>query len=272
MRAAPSILTLAASLLALSAHAGEVPAATPDWSAKLRLEHFALQVLETAPRSSRDVVTSRGQTVGLVAWRRRRVADGIQLECESTFANEDHHSDSTRVMHVEQLTDAGPRLVWREIGRGGRALRAEWSRDGGSLRLIEWSSSDTRRESVGTGKGAVMPLYLLELARTGRVTAGSFLRLDPLVRGLDVAELCTSYEFEENSPDGASSGASAGAALRTVELRRSDGSSAGRYVFRGSELCAFQWQESDVWAVRISPEEYDRRAGELAPKEPPRGS
>lgn len=269
MRVAHPLLTLAASVLALSARAGEVPATSPDWSAKLRLEHFALQVLETPPRTSRDLVMSRGRTVGLVAWRRRRVADGIQLECESTFADDEHRSESARVLHVEQLTDAGPRLVWREIGRGGRALRAEWSRDGENLRVIEWSASETRRESVGTGKGAVMPLYLLELARTGRITAGSFLRFDPLVRGLDLAELCTSYEVENSTPENANAGAMA---LRAVELRRSDGTSAGRYVFRGSELCAFQWQESDVWAVRISPEEYDRRAAELAPREPLRGS
>ncbi len=263
------ILAFAASVLALSAFAGEVPAPAPDWEAKLRLEHFALQELEASPRSARDVLASRGTTLGVVAWRARRDADGLQLECESTFAGEEHRSDSTRVFHVERLTDAGPRLVWREIGPRGRALRAEWSRDGHNLRVIEWSSSETRRESVGTGKGAVMPLYLLELARTGRVTAGRFLRFDPLVRALDVAELCTSYEVDDGSGDFASAGT---IALRTVELTRGDGTCAGRFVFRGSELCAFQWQESDVWAIRISPEEYAARAAELAPKPPLRNS
>lgn len=279
MRAVSHFLTLGAVLCALSAHAGQdVEAFAPEFSGDLRLEHFALEVLDKAPPTARALVASHGRPVGLVAWRRRSAADGIQLECESTFVDSERRAAPPRVLHVERLTEAGPRLVWREIGGSGRALRAEWSRDGARLLAVEWSLNETRRESVGTGAGAVMPLYLLELARTGRVTAGSFLRFDPLVRGLESIELCTSYEVDENAgrarPDDVSSDAAVRAtahvALRAVELRRGDGSSAGRYIFRGSDLIAFQWQDGDVWAVSISAEEYARRLAQIDPARVPR--
>ena len=43
---------------------------------------------------------------------------------------------------------------------------------------------------------------------------------------------------------------------RTVELRREDQSFAGRYVFEGTDLIAFQWQPGRRWARRIDEREY----------------
>ena len=43
---------------------------------------------------------------------------------------------------------------------------------------------------------------------------------------------------------------------RTVELRRDDDSFAGRYVFDGTQLIAFQWQSGRRWARRIDESEY----------------
>lgn len=234
----------------------------------LRLETFTLEL----ERPFDPVLGRRPvpEAVGWVEWRRRRVRGGVQLECESVFPHA-----KLRVLHVESLTDFGPRLVWREFGSGhGRTLIADWPIEGRELRLTEWSVGGSITDRLGTAEGAVMPLYLAELAREGAVTYGSFLVLEPLARRLEPLELRTSYGFgPETRPEasrelraleaGASSGASAHAgasagagaridARRRVEWRRSDGGLAGRFEFDGDRLEAFQWQEGGLWARRSS--------------------
>lgn len=223
----------------------------------LRLEHFALvrTRLGDDPMVNDGVpfeLATAGPCLGIVEWRRRVLADGMQLECETTFFDPGltaviaRAEPAARVLHVERLTALGPRLIWRELTDGpGRCLRAEWSRDGAGLVTRDFGLRDSSEEVLSTARGAVMPLYLLELARTGCVTAGAFSRFDPLVAALDPIEICTRYES---------------AALRVVEQWRPDGTLAGRFVFRGTELTAFQWQEGDVWAQRIAADEYEQRA------------
>ncbi|MFN0242044.1 MAG: hypothetical protein ACKVWV_04060 [Planctomycetota bacterium] len=209
------------------------------------------------PLASESSVTpfdlaAAGPCLGIVEWRHRVLADGMQLECETTFFDpglttaRPRAEPAARVLHVERLTELGPRLIWRELTDGpGRCLRAEWSRDGTGLVTRDFGLHDSSEEVLSTASGAVMPLYLLELARTGRVTTGVFLRFDPLVAALDPIEICTRYES---------------AALRVVEQWRPDGTLAGRFVFRGIELTAFQCQDGDVWARRITAGEYEQRA------------
>ena len=55
----------------------------------------------------------------------------------------------------------------------------EWSREGRGLRTVEWSRDETPRETLWAGEGAVMPLYLVELARSGQAASGRYLFSHP---------------------------------------------------------------------------------------------
>ncbi|MDP6539502.1 MAG: hypothetical protein QF903_15980 [Planctomycetota bacterium] len=214
-----------------------------------RVEHF---VLEDTALSEGEAPGSglrgmlRGEGVrGLVEWRRRRTEGGVQLELEVHYPGE-----GLRLMDVECLTERGPRLVWREVSRAaGRTLVAEWCDDGSGLRVLEWGSDGVLRERTDARGGAVMPLYLLELLRAERVTGGEFLVFDPLGRGL---EALTARTIHFAGADGAGS-------TRRVDLRREDGTLAGRYTFAGESLEEFRWQASAVRARRIDGREYAER-------------
>jgi hypothetical protein len=207
----------------------------------LRSEEFVLE--ESDPASS-----APPHAVGIVQWRRRTVDDGVALECESTFQRGLAAAGDVRVLHVERLTERAARLVWREIGSGvGRSLLVEWSEDLRALRVVEWGVDECSRTALDVEQGAVLPLYLLELARSGKATCGSYRLFDPLTRRLEAIELTTSYATR----------------IRTVELRREDGTLAGSYRFAGAELASFQWQAGGVCARRIDHEEYARRRAEL---------
>jgi hypothetical protein len=239
------LLTLAALGSALSGWAPCLPPRRTHAELE-RLEHF---VLEGAPlaagerpgRGPHGALRGDGAR-GLIEWRRRRAEGGWQLELEVHYPLE-----GLRLMGVECLTEKGPRLVWRELSRGaGRTLMAEWCDDGGGLRVLEWGCDGVLRERTDAREGAVMPLYLLELLRTGRATSGEFLVFDPLGRELEPLTVRTTHLALPQTPHFA----------RRVELRRGDGSLAGRYTFAGESLEEFQWQASAVRARRIDAREY----------------
>jgi hypothetical protein len=268
VRTAPSgllALALAATLAAPAGRAG--PAGLPA-----RVERFVLE-WPAGPRPP-------GQRVaGLVEWRLQDVRQGVQIEREIRFAGAAGEG-AGRVLHVERLTESDARLVWREIGTSsGRSLLCEWLRDARGLRVLEWGRDGARRATLEPWNGVAMPLYLIELARVGRATQGSHAVFDPLSRRLERLELRTSYELVARAeraghaadeptaareaaaaPDGAHP---AQGAERTVELRRSDGTLAGRFVFLGVELVAFELQEGGPRARRVSAEDYARLCAEL---------
>ncbi|HJP01616.1 MAG TPA: hypothetical protein QF764_07605 [Planctomycetota bacterium] len=247
------LFVVAAAGLAL---VGDDPPAAPALQGTLepdlqRVEHF---VLEGAPLAAgeRPGLGAHGEirrdgVRGLVEWRRRRAEGGWQLEIEVLYPLED-----LRLLGVECLTEKGPRLVWREVSRGaGRTLMAEWCDDGGGLRVLDWGTDGVLRERTDAREGAVMPLYLLELLRAGRATAGEFLVFDPLGRALEPLTAHTTHLAREGGVGFA----------RRVELRRADGTLAGRYLFAGASLEEFQWQAGSVRARRIGVLEFaERRA------------
>jgi hypothetical protein len=99
--------------------------------------------------------------------------------------------------------------------------------------------------------------------RTARATQGSFSLLNPLSGRLERVTLTTTYGFDgEPQPTGPSE--SAPAARRRAELRRDDGTLAGRYDFAGAELVAFQWHEGGVRARRANEGELEGSATALA--------
>ncbi len=194
----------------------------------------------------------RGE-VGLVELRRRRVDGGWQLEQDIAFPFE-----GVRVMAVECLSAVSPRLVWREVTpRGGRTLFAEWRERSEALRVVEWGLDGSLRESHETGRGAVMPQYLVELARAGHLDGGTFRVFDPLAGGLERWTLTQRYL---TAGDGGAPGGPE--LLREIELRREDGSLAGRYRLRGDELLELAWQEGGLRVSPLDEEGYRRRRRE----------
>jgi len=75
------------------------------------------------------------RAVGLAIARRLQVDAGHQLEWDILFPDQ-----GTRVLHIERWSEAGTRLIWRELRPGsGRSLSAEWLDEGDGLRLREWA-------------------------------------------------------------------------------------------------------------------------------------
>lgn len=232
-------------------------------------EHFLLEWQGERPHPSADLAESpelrldagKGM-LGVAQLRRSRLDHGWQLELEVSYPFE-----RVRLLGVECLNPRSPRLVWREIlPRGGRTVFAEWTEESAELRAHEWGMDGSLRERKSTCRGAVMPHYLLELARCGQVTGGTFEVFDPLLRDLSPWTLSTSYELAEGVADEAGGG---GPRPRRVELRREDGTLAGSYLFQGTQLVSFRWQEGEVEARRITETEYDelRARWRMAPAE-----
>ncbi len=202
----------------------------------------------TGPQSL--ALAARKGALGLVELRRTRVDSGWQLEQEVHYPFE-----GIRLLAVECLNPRSPRLVWREISTAaGRTVFAEWTADSEELRALEWGVDGSLRETCSTSRGAVMPHYLLELARCGQITGGTFEVFDPLARDLARWSVSTAYVREEE-------GGERDGYPRRVEFRREDGTLAGRYVFRGARLLSFQWQEGEVRARAIPQAEYDELRG-----------
>jgi hypothetical protein len=227
--------------------------------ADLRLERFVIY--------TKRVEAGRTPTVdvsGFVELRRRDTPSGPQLECDTRFlvgaigANERRFVQ--RVVHVEGPEGSGPRCLWREIGpHSGRSVQAEWSKDGRALEITEWSSGPKRKGTLIVSGAASMPLYLEELLRNGRMTAGNVVVFDPLALTLEPLEVKTVWldESEHIGEDDPGIEGAAPRAVRTIELVRTDGSLAARYRFRGRDLVAFQWQEGPTYARVVDASEFE---------------
>jgi hypothetical protein len=238
----------------------------------LRVERFV--ICDEPPQGSdgdgdSDGDPTCGRALGAVEWRRMAREEGMQIECEMLFARAGRGATCQRVLHVEELCRDRSRLVWRELGdASGRSVLAEWGADGESLHTVDWGKVETLREEISASRGAVMPLYLIEMLREGRITSGRQLVFDPLTRALSELEIRTSYADAAQPPCPAgptASWASRGLSLaRCVELRRSDGTLAGRYRFRGCDLIAFQRQEGGAWACRVGAREHSAAVAQLS--------
>jgi hypothetical protein len=235
----------------------------------LRVERFVLRDGPQPPAmgDESDGERAYARPLGAVEWRRMARDDGMQIECEMLFARTGGDAPCQRVLHVEELREPRARLVWREIGAGsGRSVLAEWDADRLALHTVDWGTRETVREEISTSRGAVMPLYLIEMLREGRVTSGPQLVFDPLARALCELEIVTSYGDAGSPPcpAGPPGAAQSPPRSRLVELRRSDGTLAGRYRFRGTELVAFQWQDGGPWAQRVAAREHTAARAELS--------
>ncbi|MEE8467014.1 MAG: hypothetical protein V3T22_01070, partial [Planctomycetota bacterium] len=210
---------------------------------------------------------------------RRVEREGTQtLERDVLF-----RAGGVRVLLDERYGDGPPRLVWRELRTNaevGRTWMAERDTVQGHIRTQRWGSRAPVHGSLPLHHAVLGPLEFLERLRDSQPLPAPVTILDPL--GCDLtrlsvltipADLRATLEIGRATRGLAVSlstpWASAalqslgrhGAALtravfgdgtrRTVELRRADGSFAGRYVFEGTDLIAFQWQPGRRWARRI---------------------
>ena len=192
---------------------------------------------------------------GYAQWRRRDQPDGsAQLELELLFERGPGGGERRRVVHVEHLGPDGPRLVWREIAaEGGRTLSLAPEREGSGWTCEVWERAGSRSIRLDPSAGAALPLYLLELVRSGQLASGACTRFDPLTLALEHLNLTTEHGLDEERAD-------LHPALRTAEFLRADGTLAGRYAFRGRSLETFQWQEGGALARRIRAEDWERAA------------
>lgn len=211
-----------------------------------RAEHFVLE--DEAGRALGLVRLFAGSEAADAA------GEGLYLEAEHLFFDED-----TRVLHAERHLPAlvpgrGPRssLVWREMRpRSGRTVVAEGS-VGAPFRSRETSGEHLVRRVHEGAHGSLFPLALLEAARRGEPLAGTYDVFQPLSSSL---EAVTVEAFERAGPEGPE---------RVVELRREDGGSAGRYVFRGEDLVSFRLQAGGPRARLVSRGDYEKlRAGRV---------
>jgi hypothetical protein len=210
-----------------------------------RVEHFALT-------DSIDGVRVRDEHVlGLVEWREREVDGGQVLERDVMFAGA-----SLLIRHVERLTEETTRLVWREAGPGvGRSQIVE--PEGGRLRIVDWLRSGVERSSLEIEHPARFPLALLESFREGERMPTVAERYWPLTRSVERLSIATRYLAGAMAPG-----------RRLIELTREDGSLAGRFLFDGDALEAFQWQEGGPWARRVSEARHARIKTRISGKRP----
>ncbi len=205
----------------------------------VRSEHFVLE-------------DASGALAGFAIWRRREGPRGVQLERELRFRSPDEPGVEPGLFHVECLERSGSRLVQREIGSGGRVVLAELSRVNNDLRAFDWGPCGQRQEVLALQETAALPLYLAELARSGRFAAGRVGCFDPQSRAVVELEASTSYATD--GPTG-----------RTTELRRADGTLVLELRFEGTELLGFRLQDGGPWARRVEAEIYATARGSEVP-------
>lgn len=226
---------LTALVLALGPLAAERTPSEDELSGP-RVEHFILELPGAdGPRP-----------IGSLAWIARGAAGALELEWDVDFPR-----DHLRLLVLERLGPAGAGLVWRELTDPARSLTVEWAPQSGELVLREWAREGTLRETRTSAQGAVLPLYLLEMARAGDLVQGRFQVFEATARALVGMELSTSYGKPDVPGEWATPCPPPIAAERRVELRREDGTLAGRYRFQGDELIGFEWQEGGVRGRRV---------------------
>lgn len=219
-----------------------------------RTEYFVLEITDASPSAG----APHARPVGAVVLRRRTIEGGFQLEGEWQFDRSDEEGGSERVLHVEQISSAGSRLIWREWGPSrARSLSVTRGPGGVKLAFVDSARGGTRRETLLSHEPAWMPLELLERIRLGDSPPATCERIDPLSRSLERVEVRL---LSPEAPDASAARAEQTPAARAYEIVRGDGTTAGRCEFLGIELLNLSWQQGDLVARRVDEEEYRARS------------
>lgn len=248
----------------------------PDF---VRVEYFLLERLPAELSGGSTLADPRA----VIALRRVECDGALTLERDVLF-----RAGGVSVLLDERYGDGLPRLVWRELRTNaevGRTWMAERDTARGLVRTQRWGSRAPVHGKLPLEQGLLGPLEFLERLREGRDHPAPVTILDPLgsdlsrlsvrtIRADLRAALAIGRATRGLAVSGLSPWSSAslvalgrhGRALmrallgdgtrRTIELRREDQSFAGRYVFEGTDLIAFQWQPGRRWARRIDEAEY----------------
>lgn len=207
------------------------------------------------PATSRCFVLEQGAPGALtkIGWARfldRENERGRVLECEWAFLRP--QQELWRVRHVEELGASGQKLVWRERAQlSGRTLFLEELAKRDCWQLTVHEREDRHTRSFALERGALMPLYLLELCRSGALVSGIVQVFDPLEASLVQRKIQTRQELAQPQQ-------------RRVDWLREDGSCAFQWCFEGSQLVAFQWNQGGPRARWIAEDEYQAAVGEVA--------
>ena len=213
-----------------------------------RTEYFVLEIVGADAAAG----AKAPPTVGSVVLRRRALADGYQLEAEWQFDRTEEDGGTERVLHVEQFSSVGSKLIWREWGPArARSLSVTRDAAGRELAYADSGRGATPRGTLASKGHAWMPLEILERLRLGDALGSGCERFDPLSRTLERVEV-------RRLPLEAAAGAAP--AARVHEIVRDDGTCAGRCEFVGEELRSFRWQHGDLLARRVDEAEYRARA------------
>lgn len=232
--------------------------ATGGGAPSLRVERFVVDGPFDARSTSSSGAILEAVPAAVVRFSARGTAGALELESDITFARESRERGSVRVMAVEELAADGAELTWREVSPGaGRSLHAQWREREDALDVVEWGNGPRLREELWSDEGALLPLYLLELLRQGRMTSGTVPCFEPLSRSIERYTITTSYAGDPGC------GLEGALGERVVELVRTDGSLAGRYRFRGTRLSGFQMRAGGEWARAVDEAEYDAARARL---------
>ena len=200
-------------------------------------EHFRLELPGAAPDAA---------PLGAARLVRIEDAGERRLEWDTFFFDA-----RVRVLHIERLERDSLALVWRELGeRTGRTVHVSFDQSSNALDVSDVGGPAARHRELVLGEGAFAPLFLLEQDRAGRLSPGAFRRVDANAAAIE------SVRLEHGVVPGHWL-----AGTRLSSWTRPDGSLAGRYLFAGDRLKAFQVQEGGPVAVAISPVQYEALPG-----------
>ena len=161
---------------------------------------------------------------------------GLRVELELQYLTR-----GVTVIHTEQVSPARRRLVFREVREhGGRTLFLE-GESGAGLSGYELGGPEAVPRRVVDG---VMPLFLIEAARTGGALPEEAAVVDPLSASVEPLRLLQRQDEGEGE--------------RFLEARRADGSLRWRLRTLAGELRELRFQERGPRAVPVTVEEFER--------------
>ena len=144
------------------------------------------------------------------------------------------------VIQIEQVSPARKRLVFREVReRGGRTLFLEGP-SGAGLSGYELGGPEVVRRELADG---LLPLFLIEAARTGGALPEEADVVDPLAAGVEELRFLRREDREGES---------------VLEVRRTDGSLRWRLTTLAGELRELRFQERGPLARPVTAEEFER--------------
>ncbi len=223
---------------------GSDPRTAGERATDLRAEYFAMRPLGASPEAD---------PIGLMTWKRSAKPGGSVLESELLFGE-----GESWVLHTENMAQAKPRLVWRELGTYGRTWLAEWTPSSGLLESMEFGAAKDVHGEQRVGE-VRFPLNLVETCRTNDFGPETFTLVAPTGAGTVEARLVLHQDLPHDLPDWSQRGADP-EGRRWVELLTQEGVQLASYLFEGEDLVGLQWGAGTPWALPVDADTYEAAA------------